>query len=72
MIAFFKKILDERFFAHRQRSTSIAGVTVVILSLIVFEYRLLFKHAWSWDLLAVALGFVVIKMSLMTYYYLTD
>ncbi len=72
MIAFFKKILDERFFAHRQRSTSIAGVTVVIVSLLAFEYRVVFKHAWSWDLFAVVLGFVVIKMSLMIYYYLTD
>ncbi len=72
LVAFFKKLLDERFFAHRQRSTSIAGVAVVILSLIVFEYRLIFKHVWSWDLLAVGLGFVVIKLSLMTYFYLTD
>lgn len=72
MIAFFRKLLDERFFAHRQRSTSIAGVAVVILSLLVFEYRLIIKHVWSWDLLAVGLAFVVIKMSLMTYYYLTD
>lgn len=72
MIAFMKKIFDERFLTHRQRSTSVAGVVVVITSLVVFEYRLLVKHAWSWDLLAVALGFVVIKMSLMTYYYLTD
>lgn len=66
------KILDERFFAHRQRSTSIAGIVVVILALIVFEYRLIFHHVWSWDLAAVALGFVIVKMSLMTYYYLTD
>ncbi len=71
-MSFLNKLLDERFLAHRQRSTSIAGIVVTILSLLAFEYRLLFKHVWNWDLLAVGLTFVAIKVTVMTYFYLTD
>ena len=63
--------IDERFFTFRLRSTSIAGVTTGLLSLLLFAYRLYINHVWSWDLLAVALTFVGVKMSLMAWYYLT-
>jgi len=66
------KLFDERFLTHRQRSTSLAGIIGTLVALGLFEFRLLVKHVWNWDLLAVALTFVVIKMSLMAYYYLTD
>ncbi len=67
-----KKLFDERFLTHRLRSTSLAGIIGTLVALALFEYRLVVNHRWSWDLLAVALTFVVIKMSLMAYYYLTD
>ncbi len=66
------RLIDERFLAHRQRSTSVAGIVGAILALVLFEYRYLVNHVWSWDLLAVALTFVGIKMAIMAWYYLTD
>jgi len=66
------KIFDERFLEHRRRSTSIAGVTGAVLALCLFEYRYFVNHMWNWDLLAVGLTFVVIKLGMMTWYYLTD
>lgn len=66
------KVVDERFLEHRRRSTSTAGIIVGVSSILAFGYRYYFQHRWSWDLFAVGLGFVAIKMSLMAFYYLTD
>ena len=62
------KFVDERFLEHRRRSSSIAGIAAAILAILIFEYRFFFDHIWSWDLLAVALTFVVLKMSLFTWF----
>lgn len=69
---FLGKVVDERFWEHRRRSTSIAGIITAVLALCLFEYRYWVDHRWSWDLLAVGLTFVVVKLGLMTFYYLTD
>ena len=66
------KVVDERFWIHRQRSTSIAGIGGGVVSICLFEYRYWVNHRWDWDLLAVALTFVTVKLALMTWYYLTD
>lgn len=71
-MSFLTRLLDERFFAHRRRSTSAAGITSAVLAIVLFEYRFLRFHVWDWNLLAVGLTFVAIKMALMTWYYLTD
>ncbi len=71
-MSLLKTILDERFFAHRRRSTSVAGMLSAALAIGLFEYRLLRLHVWDWNLLAIGLTFVVVKLSLMTWYYLTD
>ena len=67
-----RKIFDERFFEHRRRSTSIAGVAGGVLALCLFEYRYVVNHVLNWDLLAVGLTFVLIKLGMMTWYYLAD
>ncbi len=69
---FLGKLVDERFWHHRQRSTSIAGIITAVLALGLFEYRFLVNHRWSWDLFAVGVTFVAIKLALMTWYYVTD
>ncbi len=69
---FFSKWVDERFLTHRLRSTSIAGVSGGVLAVAIFEYRLLFQHVWSWDLLAVGITIAVVKLALMTWYSFTD
>jgi hypothetical protein len=64
--------IDERFLTHRQRSTSLAGVSGGTAAALLFGYRYYVDHFWSWDLLAVTLTIVVVKLAAMTWYYLTD
>ncbi len=66
------KEIDERFWTHRQRSTSIAGIVCAVTALVLFEYRYFAQHRADWDLLAVGLIFVVVKLALMLWYRLTD
>jgi formate-dependent nitrite reductase membrane component NrfD len=62
---------DERFLEHRRRSTSLAGIISALVAISIFEYHLLHDHIWRWDLLAVALTFAVIKLSMMAWYRIT-
>jgi hypothetical protein len=64
--------IDERFLTHRLRSTSIAGVTGGVLSIGLFAYHYYIDHIWSWDLFAVAITIVMVKVSLMIWYRFTD
>ena len=66
------KLFDERFLEHRRRSTSVAGVLGGLVAVGLFAYRYYIEHRWSWDLFAVVLTIVVIKLTLMTWYFLTD
>ncbi len=67
-VPFLGKFVDERFLEHRRRSTSLAGITGCLVAICLFEYRLFANHIWSWDLLAVAISMVVVKLSLMIWY----
>jgi len=67
-IPILRKFVDERFLDHRRRSSSIAGIAAACLAVALFEYRFFFDHIWSWDLLAIALTFIVLKMSLFTWF----
>lgn len=71
-MSFLDKVVDERFLDHRRRSTSAAGVFAGLTALGLFAYRFYFGHVWSWDLFAVALAYVVVKLVLMFWYVLTD
>jgi hypothetical protein len=62
------KLVDERFLEHRRRSTSMGGIAGALVALALFEYRFFCDHIWSWDLLAVALTMVVVKMSMMAWF----
>lgn len=64
--------IDERFLNHRLRSTSLAGVIASVTSTCLFAYRFYVDHVWSWDLLAVSLTFVVIKLAVLVWYRFTD
>jgi hypothetical protein len=65
-------MLDERFFDHRRRSTSVAGMVAAAAALLLFLYRYLIDHVVHWDLLAIGAAFVLVKFGLMAWYYLTD
>ncbi len=71
-IPIFNKFVDERFLNHRRRSSSIAGILSAILAVVLFEYRFFFDHVWSWDLLTLVLAFVIVKMSLFTWFRFND
>lgn len=71
-VPFLGQFVDERFLDHRRRASSIAGITTAILALAVFEYRLIRYGTFSWDLAAVAVVFVLIKIFLFLWYRLRD
>ena len=64
--------VDERFLAHRQRSTSIAGIAGGLLAIGLFAYRYFFQGLWSWDLLAIGLTVAAVKVAVLVWYRLTD
>jgi hypothetical protein len=65
-------VVDERFLYHRLRSTSLAGIAGGVLAIALFAYRYYANHVWSWDLFAVGLTIVVVKLTAMAWYRLTD
>lgn len=71
-IPFLGGAVDERFLNHRLRSTSAAGIAGGIAAVGLFEYRYYFDGVWSWDLLAIALTIVGVKLAMMAWYLLTD
>lgn len=70
-VPFLGRLLDERFFEFRRRSTSVAGIAAAELALVLFLYRYYADHVLRWDLLAVGVTFLVVKLGLMTWYYFT-
>lgn len=71
-IPILRAFVDERFLEHRRRASSLAGIICACLAICLWYYRLVFNHVWSWDLLSVALTFVVIKMSMFAWYRFND
>jgi len=71
-VPYLGKFVDERFLEHRRRSTSLAGIAACLVALTLFEYRFFVNHFWSWDLLAVALTMVAVKMAMMLWYRFHD
>jgi hypothetical protein len=66
------RVFDERFLDRRRRSTSLGGIIGCIVAVVLFEYRFFVNHRWSWDLLAVALTIVGVKMTMMACNLITD
>ncbi len=64
--------IDERFFRHRQRSTSVGGLAGAWVAAGLFAYRYYVNGIWSWDLIAVVLTMGAVKLVLMTFYFLTE
>jgi hypothetical protein len=62
------KFVDERFLEYRRRSTSAAGIVAALVAVGLFEYRWFHDHLISWDLLAVALSMVIVKLSMMIWF----
>jgi len=71
-VPFVGRAIDERFLTHRLRSTSFAGIVGGVVALGLFAYRYYIDHIWSWDLLAVGVSIVAVKVTLMIWYHFTD
>jgi hypothetical protein len=71
-IPILRAFVDERFLEHRRRASSLAGIICACLAICLWCYRFVFNHVWSWDLLFIALTFVVIKMSMFVWYRIND
>lgn len=65
-------VIDERFLEHRRRSTSVASVVGGWVAVGLFVYHYFVDRVVSWDLFAVAATIAVVKLTLLTYYLLTD
>ena len=59
------RLIDERYLAHRQRATSIGGTAAAVLAICLFGWRYYVDQIWSWDLLAVGLTAVTVKLAVM-------
>ncbi|MDQ3284009.1 MAG: hypothetical protein M3Q69_21605 [Acidobacteriota bacterium] len=64
--------IDERFLMHRQRSTSIAGLTGVALLWVLFMYDLLTHRVIRWDYFGILTTMAVVKMSVLVWYRIND
>jgi hypothetical protein len=64
--------VDERFLDHRRRSTTFAAMAGALVSGGLFEYHLIRDHRYAWELGAVLLAMVVVKLSSMLWLHLTD
>jgi hypothetical protein len=64
--------IDERFLMHRLRSTSTAGILCALLAILLFAWHFYRDQVWSWDLVAVAGTFIVIKYALLIWYRTRD
>jgi hypothetical protein len=67
-MSLLSRFADERFLEHRRRATSNAGILCAVSALLLFMYRHYVSHRWAWDLLAVALIFLLVKYALFFWY----
>jgi protein-S-isoprenylcysteine O-methyltransferase Ste14 len=64
--------IDERFRDHRLPASSLGGIIGGVIAVFLFAYRFYHDHVWSWDVLAIALTIVGVKLAVMAWYLLTD
>jgi hypothetical protein len=64
--------IDERFFRHRQRSMSWAGLAGAWVAAGMLVYRYLANGIVSWDLFAVLVTMGAVKLGVMAWYFLTE
>ena len=68
----FVGTLDERFFMHRLRSTSVGGLAAVVVAAAMFFYQLLGSRVIRWDLFAIVATAAIVKMSVLAWYRVND
>ncbi len=71
-IPIIKKEIDERYLTHRLKSTSLAGVIGGLTAVGLFAYYLYGEDVVKWELLAVGVTMMVVKLAAMAWYRFTD
>jgi len=71
-MSFLRKWLDERFFAHRQRSTSLGGMAGAALAGALFFYHYFADHILNWELFAIIATMALVKIGAMLWFYATE
>jgi hypothetical protein len=66
------RFLDERFFEHRRKSTTVAGIAGGTFAGGLFLYRHFVDGVWNWDLFGVLIIIASVKMCMMLWYRLTQ
>lgn len=67
-IPFLGPLVDERFLDHRRRASSFAGIAAAVVAIVLLEYRFFRSNVWDWDLFAIVMVFLVLKMGLFFWY----
>ena len=65
-------MIDERFLTHRLRSTSLGGMLGGALACLLFAWHYYVDHFVSWDLVAVIVTIVAVKLTVLLWYRITD
>lgn len=60
--------VDERFLMHRLRASSAAGIITAVATILLCGYRFFHDHVIDWELLAMALTFIVVKYAAFAWY----
>jgi hypothetical protein len=60
--------VDERFLDHRRRASSVAGMTCVVIAIVLAFYRWYHDHVVSRDLLIIVGTFLLVKYALFFWY----
>jgi hypothetical protein len=66
------EFVDERFLDHRRRAASAAGMTCAVLAIGLAFFRWYRDRVVSFDLIAIATTFIVVKYALFFWYRRTD
>lgn len=64
--------IDERFMAHRLLSSSAGGIAGGVLAIWLLVYRYFSEKSISWDLLAVGMTMILVKLGVLLWYRLND
>jgi hypothetical protein len=65
-------VVDERFLAHRLRSTSAGGMAGAVVAGGMFLYRTWADGVYAWDLFAVLATMVAVKLAVLLWFRLRD
>jgi len=67
----FDRLVDERFFAYRTRSTALGGMAGAVVAGGLFLYHYYGDRVFSWDLFMVLLAISGVKLVAMAWFYAT-